>query len=176
MPQTITVPPASPETITPPGGTFAFYVASNCNVCFGTATPPGSFPELENKTFAWAQGSTHSYPIPPNVGDSLPYNTSNPGVVCLPEGITENGKVIIVGSGMSAGQKPKKAAVKKPAAKKTVAKKTAAKKPTSRKAPTKKPAKRKAVPKKKAPAKKKVAKKKATVKKAAKKSGKKSRR
>lgn len=150
MPQTITVPPATDETIKPAGGTFDIYVASTCNICFGTATPPGSFPELEDQTFEWQQGTTHSFPIPPNVGDSLPFNTSSPGVVCKPSNITDNGKVIVVGSGVvtrkkKSKPKPKKAAVKKPAAKKTAAKKTA-----SRKAASKTAAKRKAAPKKKA--------------------------
>jgi hypothetical protein len=167
MPQTITVPPATDETIEPAGGTFAFYVASTCNICFGTATPPGSYPELENQTFQWLQGTTHSFPIPPNVGDSLPFNTSSPGVVCKPSNITDNGKVIVVGTGIltrkkKSKPKPRKAAVKKPAAKKTASKKTA-----SRKAASKTAAKRKAAPKKKAPAKKKATAKKA--KKAAKK-------
>lgn len=165
MPQTITVPPATDETITPAGGTFAFYVASNCNVCFGTATPPGSFPELENQSFQWQQGTTHSFPIPPNVRDSVPYNTSSPGVVCKPSNITDNGKVIVVGTGVlprkkKSKPKPKKAAVKKPAAKKTASRKTASKKAAKRKAP----------PKKKAPARKKASTKKAAKKKSAKKS------
>jgi hypothetical protein len=176
MPQTITVPPATNETITPAGGTFAFYADSTCNVCFGTADPAGSFPDLEDQTFTWQVGTTHTFPIPSEVDASLPYNTSAQGVTCTVSGIADNGKVIIVGSGISSQKKsepkPKKAAVKKPAAKKTVAKKTA-----SKKAATKTAAKRKAVPKKKAPAKKKATAKKAPAKKAAKKkSAKKSRR
>jgi hypothetical protein len=155
MTQTISVPPATDETILPAGGTFAIYVSSTCNVCFGTASPPGSFPELENKSFLWQYGTTHTFPIPARVGASLPYNTSNPANVCTVTGIADNGKVIVVGSGVlprkkKSKSKPKKAAVKKPA-KKTASKKTASKKAASRTA-----AKRKVAPKKKSPARKKA--------------------
>lgn len=166
MTQTITVPPATDVTIKPPGGTFAFYLASTCNVCFGTANPAGSFPALEGKSFLWQMGSTETFPIPSRVGASLPYNTSNPGVVCTVAGIADNGKVIIVGSGMTKRKKKAKPAPKKAAKKKTASKKTASKKASSKTA-----AKRKAAPKKKAPAKKK-----ATAKKAAKKGKKANRR
>jgi hypothetical protein len=180
MPQTITIPPATDATIEPAGGSFAFYVASTCNVCFGSANPAGSFPSLEDQTFLWQVGSTHTFPIPSDVDASLPYNTSMAGVACTVASIGDNGKVIIVGSGMGASKKKSKP-VAKPKTKKTPAKKSAAKKTASKKAATKTTAKRKAAPKKKAPAKKKVAVKKATPKKAAKKkatkkSAKKSRR
>jgi len=170
MPQTITVPPASEETITPPGGTFAFYVASTCNVCFGTADPAGSFSELENQSFLWQVGTTHTYPIPAEVNASLPYNTSSAGVACTVTGIADNGKVIIVGSGMGGSRKKSKAKPQKAAVKKPAAKREAAKKPASKQAAKKTAAKRKAAPKKKAVAKKKVAVKKAAKKKSAKKS------
>ena len=151
MPQTIVVPPPTDVTIKPAGGTFTFSVTTTCNICFGTATPPGSFPDLENQTFQWQQGSAHSFPIPPNVGDELPYNTSSPGVICKASRITDTGKVIVVGSGGLIKRK------KKPAPKK----KKAAKKSASKKAPSKSAAKRKAAPKKKSPAKKKATAKKA---------------
>jgi hypothetical protein len=160
MTQIISVPPATDVTIKPAGGTFAFSVSSTCNVCFGTANPAGSFPSLEKKTFLWQVGSTETFPIPSAVGAWLPYNTSNPGVVCTVAGIADNGKVIVVGSGMIKRKKKSKAKPKK-----------AAKKAVSKKAVSKTAAKRKAVPKKKAPAKKK-----AKAKKAAKKGKKASRR
>jgi len=150
MTQIISLPPATDVTIKPAGGSFAFYLTSTSNVCFGTANPAGSFPSLENQTFLWQAGSTVTFPIPSSVGAKLPYNASNPGVVCTAGGITDNGKIIVVGSGMIKRKKKSKAKPKK-AAKKSASKKTA----------SKTPAKRKAAPKKKSAAKKKATAKKA---------------
>jgi hypothetical protein len=150
MTQIISLPPATDVTIKPAGGSFAFYLTSTSNVCFGTANPAGSFPSLENQTFLWQAGSTVTFPIPSSVGAKLPYNASNPGVVCTAGGITDNGKIIVVGSGMIKRKKKSKAKPKK-----------AAKKAASKKAVSKTAAKRKAAPKKKAPAKKKAKAKKA---------------
>jgi hypothetical protein len=138
-PQIINIPPAAGTTIKPAGGEFAFYVTATTNVCFGTASPAGSFPDLEDETFEWLIGTTHTYPIPADVGAELPYNTSNPGNICTAVDPTDNGKVIVVGS--SARLKPNTKSKPKPK------KKTAVKK-ASKKASSKAAAKRKAAPKK----------------------------
>lgn len=150
----INIPPAVGATISPPGGTFVFVVGSNCTVCFGTATPPGSFPDLENQTFQWAAGSTHPFPIPPNVNDSIPYNTAAPGTPCLATDPSAIGRIIIVGSGFGATTRKEKA---KPAPKakgksKTKAKVRSKAKP-ARKTKAKAKAKSKARPKPKTKAK-----------------------
>jgi hypothetical protein len=140
-PQIINIPPAAGTTIKPAGGEFAFYVTATTNVCFGTASPAGSFPDLEDETFEWLIGSTHTFPIPADVGAELPYNTSNPGNVCTAVDPTANGKVIIVGSSMQ--PKPQAKTKSKPKPKKKAAVKKASKKANSKAA-----AKRKAAPKK----------------------------
>jgi hypothetical protein len=132
MPNIISIPPAADATIYPSGGTFTFVVVSNCTVCFGTATPPGSFPGLENQTFQWTAGTTHPFPVPPSVDDHIPYNTSPPGMPCSPYGPELTGKIIIVGSGFGATTRKGKA---KPARKakgkpKTKAKAMSKAKPT----------------------------------------------
>ena len=151
MPQTITVPPATDETIEPAGGTFAFYVTSTCNICFGTATPPGSYPELENQTFQWLQGTTHSFPIPPNVGDSLPFNTSSRVLCANRQTSPTTARLSSSAPAYSRVRRSPSRSRRRPRVKKPAAKKTASKKTASKKA-----AKRKAAPKKKAPAKKKA--------------------
>ena len=138
-PQVISIPPAVGATIKPAGGEFEFYVTATTNVCFGTASPAGSYPDLENQAFIWSIGSTHTFPIPDDIGAELPYNTSTPGTPCTTVDPTATGKVIIVGSGMT--QKPQTKS--KPKAKKKAVKKTA-----SRKGGSKAAAKRKAAPKK----------------------------
>jgi hypothetical protein len=147
----INIPPAADATIYPSGGTFAFVVGSNCTVCFGTATPPGSFPTLENQTFQWTAGSSFRYPVPSTVGADLPYNTSAPGTPCLAMGPQDIGRIIHVGSGMGA---PTQKGKSKPAGKakgkpKTKAKPKAAPK-TKTKAKSKSKSKAKSKPKVKA--------------------------
>jgi hypothetical protein len=163
MTQTISIPPAVGVTIKPAGGEFAFYVTATTNVCFGTADPAGSFPDLEDQTFEWATGSTHTFPIPADVGAELPYNTSSPGTVCSAVDPTDTGKVIVVGSSMrpktKSKPKPKKTAVKKAASKKSGSKTAAKRKAAPKKAAKKSKAKAKPESKAKPKAKKKSAKK-----------------
>jgi len=142
-PQIINIPPAAGSTIKPAGGEFAFYVTATTNVCFGTASPAGSFPDLEDETFEWLIGSTHTYPIPADVGAELPYNTSSPGNICTAVDPAANGKVIIVGSSMQPKPQTKTKSKSKPKPKKKAAVKKASKKAGSKAA-----AKRKAAPKK----------------------------
>ena len=144
-PQIINIPPAAGSTIKPAGGEFAFYVTATTNVCFGTASPAGSFPDLEDETFEWLIGSTHTFPIPADVGAELPYNTSSPGNICTAVDPAANGKVIIVGSSMQ--QKPQTKTKSKSKSKPKPKKKAAVKK-ASKKAGSKAAAKRKAAPKK----------------------------
>ncbi len=112
----IDIPPAEDKTVSP--GTITFDVSSNCTVCFGTASPAGSFPDLEDETFEW---TTAGSPYGPYAADtanaSLPYNTSNPGTPCSTVGVAGNVHNIHVGSGfgsakgradaMTAGKKAK---------------------------------------------------------------------
>ncbi len=142
-PQIINIPPAAGSTIKPAGGEFAFYVTATTNVCFGTASPAGSFPDLEDETFEWLIGSTHTFPIPADVGAELPYNTSSPGNICTAVDPAANGKVIIVGSSMQPKPQTKTKSKSKPKPKKKAAVKKASKKAGSKAA-----AKRKAAPKK----------------------------
>ncbi len=142
-PQIINIPPAAGSTIKPAGGEFAFYVTATTNVCFGTADPAGSFPDLEDETFEWLIGSTHTFPIPADVGAELPYNTSSPGNICTAVDPAANGKVIIVGSSMQPKPQTKTKSKSKPKPKKKAAVKKASKKAGSKAA-----AKRKAAPKK----------------------------
>ena len=118
-------------------------MTATTNVCFGTASPAGSFPDLEDETFEWLIGSTHTFPIPADVGAELPYNTSSPGNICTAVDPAANGKVIIVGSSMQPKPQTKTKSKSKPKPKKKAAVKKASKKASSKAA-----AKRKAAPKK----------------------------
>ncbi len=159
----INIPPAVDATVYPSGGTFAFVVGSNCTVCFGTATPPGSFPALENQTFQWMAGSSFRYPVPSTVGAELPYNTSAPGTPCLAIGPQDIGRIIHVGSGMGAPTekvkskpagkakgKPKPKTKAKPKAKPKTKTKAKSKSQAKSKPKTKSKPKPKAKPKKRA--------------------------
>lgn len=137
----INIPPAVDATIYPSGGTFAFVVGSNCTVCFGTATPAGSFPTLENQTFQWAGGSSHPYPVPSTAGAELPYNTSGPATPCFVMGPPDIGRIIHVGSGMGAPAQKRKS---KPARKVKAKPKTKAKPKAAPKTKTKAKSKSKA--------------------------------
>lgn len=150
MPNIISIPPAVDATIYPSGGTFTFVVSSNCTVCFGTATPAGSFPGLEGNTFNWTSGSTHQYPVPSTAGANLPYNTSNPGTPCSTVGPSEAIRTIHTGSGFGS-TKGKSAA--KPAPKVKARPKTKAKAKAAPKTKTKAKSKSKAKLKPKAKAK-----------------------
>jgi hypothetical protein len=143
---TIDIPPAEDATIT--GETFTFDVSSDCTVCFGTADPAGTFPELEDQTFEWTAGSTHQYPVPSTEGADLPYNTSDPGTPCSAVGPSDIGRTIHTGSGIEATQRTAKS---KPAGKAKGKPRTAAKLVSKAKPPSK--TKAKATPKAKPPAK-----------------------
>lgn len=94
---TIDIPPAVDETVDP--GTITFYVSSNCTVCFGTANPAGSFPDLEDETFDWTAGTTHGPYTADTADANLPYNTSAVGTPCSTVGPWDAVKTIHVGSG-----------------------------------------------------------------------------
>jgi len=92
----IDIPPAVGKTVSP--GTITFDVSSDCTVCFGTANPAGSFPDLEDETFEWTVGTYGPYTA--NTADAeIPYNTSAPGTACSTAGPWDNVKTIHVGSG-----------------------------------------------------------------------------
>lgn len=150
---TINIPPAADATISATNGAdFCFEVSSTsggCTVCFGTADPEGSFPDLENQTFNWAAGSSHCYPVPPDVGASLSYNTSGYATPCMVADPADTGKVIHVGSSMGSA-KPQSTGMAKAKAKPA---KKSAKVTAKSKAPAKAKAKSKAKPKAKAKAK-----------------------
>lgn len=126
MAQTIVLPSASAQTIIkPPGGTYQFQPNQDLTVCFGTASRPGSFSPIEGNTYQWQAGQTYGpYGIPPNVNDSLPYNTTAPNTPCSPSGVAAAIHVIVVGAGITIRKSVTK---KAPAKKKSVAKKTAGK-------------------------------------------------
>ncbi len=115
---TIDIPPAEDATIS--GATFTFDVSSACTVCFGTADPEGSFGELENQTYNWTAGSTHQYPVPPDVGATLPYNTSQ-GTPCSVVEPSETVRTIHVGSSLETTSGKAKAKTAKKAKPKTKA-------------------------------------------------------
>ncbi|MGA2904393.1 MAG: hypothetical protein ABSD98_11215 [Candidatus Korobacteraceae bacterium] len=103
----IPIPPA--HNVTVPAGTISFPASSNCNVCFGTANPAGSFPGLENNGWPCTAGLTYGpYPAA-TVGASLPYNTSDPGTDCSLDKITEAVSTIHVGSGFGSAEAKTKA-------------------------------------------------------------------
>ena len=162
MTQIILLPSAASETtIKPAGGSYGFQVNQNCTVCFGTASPPGSFPPIEGNTYQWKTGITYGPYTIPNVDDSLPYNTAAPNSPCNPGGIQDIGHVIIVGAGVTGRTRARKKGKKSPAKKKSAGKKAGAK--SVKKSAPKKAARAKT-------AKKQSAKKKTAGKKAAKKS------
>ncbi len=136
----ISIPPAVNATIYPSLGTFAFVVTANCTACFGTATPPGSFPDLENKTLPYTAGLTYRYAVPDEEGARITYNTSNPQTPCIVTDMPQTGKVIIVGSGMGSEPQTKSKSASKKAATKSPAKKAAKAKPAKTKARKAKPA------------------------------------
>jgi hypothetical protein len=171
MPQTITVPPASDQTLRPSNSTFEFVVTQACNVCFAEPSVANTFQQLAGQTFQWSPaGSPYGpYPIPSVTNASIEYNTSPQGTICKPTGIILTGHVIVVGTGI-VGKKPtKKKAKKAPAKKKAPPKKKAAtKKGGSKSAAKRKPAKKAAKKAVRKPAKKSA--KKAAKKKSARKS------
>ncbi len=157
----IDIPPAVDYTLDPDKPTFSFNVSSACTACFGTATPKGSFPGLEDKNLSWEASSQHTFPIPIVADASLPYCTAGPNATCDPSPLSDTGKVIVIGDGLAlSGSKARKPA-KKTESKSAVKKGTGVSKKT---APAKKKAAKKAAPKKAA---------KTAPKKAAKKAGKK---
>jgi len=99
---TIDIPPAVDETVDP--GTITFDVSSNCTVCFGTATPAGSFPDLEDETFEWTAGITYGPYTADTADASIPYNTSSPGTPCSTVGPAATAHTIHVGSGFGSAK------------------------------------------------------------------------
>jgi hypothetical protein len=98
----IDIPPASNETVDP--GTITFDVSSNCTVCFGTANPAGSFPDLENETFEWTAGSSYGPYAADTANANLPYNTSAVGTPCSTVGPWDAVKTIHIGSGFGSAK------------------------------------------------------------------------
>lgn len=149
---TIDIPPAANKTVDP--GTITFDVSSACTVCFGTANPSGSFPDLEGNTWNWAGGSTQGPYVADTANATLPYNTSNQGNPCDPEGLTDTGHTITVGSGLLTARTRTKAKAPSKAKPKTKAKAKAKARAVSKAKPapkTKAKSKtKKAAPKKKA--------------------------
>jgi hypothetical protein len=112
---TIDIPPATDESA--PAGTISFYVSSNCTVCFGTANPAGSFPDLEGHTWNWSANTTYGPYTANTANATLPYNTSGQGNPCDPEGLADIGHTITITSGMATARttaKPKAKAKPKP--------------------------------------------------------------
>src|SRR5271168_2307939 len=98
----IDIPPAVGETVSP--GTITFDVSSNCTVCFGTANPAGSFPDLENETFEWTAGSSYGPYAAATANANLPYNTSAVGTPCSTVGPWDAVKTIHIGSGFGSAK------------------------------------------------------------------------
>lgn len=146
MSNTIEVPPAVDDTLDPDEPTFAFDVTEETTICFGTADPAGSFPQLENKTFTWDADTLHEYSTPSTEGATLPYNTSAPGTACSPSGLGDIGHTISVGQGGMGGGTAKKAPARK-AAKTSAAKPATKSKPKKAAKKTAKKAAKKAVKK-----------------------------
>ncbi len=122
----IDIPPAVGKTVSP--GTITFDVSSDCTVCFGTADPAGSFPDLEDETFEWTGGLTYG-PYTADTADAeIPYNTSDPGTPCSTVGPAAAVHTIHVGSGFGSAKPGGKAK----AAGKTKAKTKAKAKPKAK--------------------------------------------
>src|SRR5215813_13638083 len=139
MAQNISIPPASTQTLLPSNAEFQLTATQSCTVCFSVASTPGAFGAIAGKTFQCAMGQVLGpYPIPGTTGASVHFNTSAPNSVCNPQGPSDTGHVIVVGTGR---KRPKKKSKKSPAKKKSAAKK-ASSKTASRRKPAKKAAKK----------------------------------
>ena len=140
MAQNITIPPASNQTLLPSNAEFQFTVTQNCTVCFSAASTPGTFPGIAGRTFQCAAGQLLGpYPIPSITGADVHFNTSAPNSICNPQGLSDTGRVIVVGTGVVPKKRSKKKAKKAPAKKKSAAKK-APSKTAARRKPAKKAA------------------------------------